>query len=207
MPLVVALLGILAASLLWVVPLEIGTERVWYQTGEKIPYSHLLWRQVGRKRYLDAQQPILKASYRYGVDPDLIRSVILIESRFRPDAISPRGAMGLMQLMPATARELGVQDPLDPEKNVMGGTLYLRRLLSMFHSELDLALAAYNAGPGTVQRYGGIPPYSETQNYVQQILDVYSALQEKSVQELLLGYAAQASPEHAGTRQPRNDEA
>ena len=107
-----------------------------------------------------------------GVRPDLVRAVIQVESAFNSRAISPKGARGLMQLMPATARELGVTDPFDPDQNIRGGVTYLRRLLDRYEDNEELALAAYNAGPGAVERYGNqIPPFPETQQFVGRIRD------------------------------------
>ena len=115
---------------------------------------------------------ILRASERYGLDPKLVEAVIRVESNFDAVAESPRGAQGLMQLMPETQVWLGVTDPFDPEANVTAGSDYLRRQLDRFGS-LELALAAYNAGPGNVERYGGIPPFPETQAYVARVLELY----------------------------------
>jgi len=113
------------------------------------------------------------AAQRHEIDPALLTSVIGQESGFDPRAVSKAGAMGLMQLMPDTARSLGVKDPFDPAQNVEGGARLLRQLLDRYHGRVDYALAAYNAGAGAVDRYGGIPPYAETQQYVRSILTAY----------------------------------
>ena len=112
-----------------------------------------------------------------GLEPRLLLAVISAESGFRARAVSPKGAQGLMQLMPATARRLGVSDPFDPEQNVRGGARYLVELLRMFNDDLRLALAAYNAGENAVLRAGrAIPPYPETQQYVARVMERYQAL-------------------------------
>jgi soluble lytic murein transglycosylase-like protein len=116
-----------------------------------------------------AYVPIIEqAAQRHRVDPRLVHAVITVESRYRANARSRKGAMGLMQLMPATARELQVADPYDPVANIEGGVRHLRHLLDRF--EVPLAVAAYNAGAGAVRRFGGVPPFRETQNYVRQVL-------------------------------------
>ena len=123
--------------------------------------------------YLDA---IDAAGSRYGVDPKLLESVIQQESGFDPNATSAAGAQGLMQLMPQTAASLGVTNAYDPAQSIDAGARYLRGQLDRFGGDTSLALAAYNAGAGAVERYGGVPPYAETQNYVQQVLGRYEQL-------------------------------
>jgi len=125
-----------------------------------------------RQRY---EAVVSQAAQRNEIDPALINSVIHQESGFDPHARSSAGAMGLMQLMPETAKALGVRDPFDPAQNVEGGTRLLRQLLDRYSGKLDLALAAYNAGLNAVDKYGGVPPYEETQNYVRSILTSYRA--------------------------------
>jgi soluble lytic murein transglycosylase-like protein len=107
--------------------------------------------------------------------PELVKAMVRAESAFNPSARSPKGAMGLMQLMPATARQFGVSNPLDPEQNIRAGTAYFRQLLDKYHNNEALALAAYNAGPGAVDKYGQtIPPYRETRQYVSKVSDLAS---------------------------------
>ena len=112
---------------------------------------------------------ITRVAAAHALDPILIKTVIWVESCFDPKAVSRVGAQGLMQLMPGTAAELGVTDSFDPEQNIRGGTTYLAQMLKRFNGDLNLALAAYNAGPGAVQRHGGVPPFRETLNYIERI--------------------------------------
>lgn len=119
------------------------------------------------------QDKVKKAALKYGVDEKLIMAIIKQESNFKADAVSKAGAEGLMQLMPKTAQHLGVKNSFDPDQNINGGVKYLKSLLNKYNGNMILALAAYNAGPGNVAKYDGVPPYKETQNYVKKILANY----------------------------------
>lgn len=133
-----------------------------------ISCNQLDWEKIPLNRNaFDAE--IQAAAEVYSVDESLIRAIIHAESAYHPDALSPRGAQGLMQLMPATQKELQVEDVFDPLSNIEGGTQYLARLLNQFDQNMELAAAAYNAGPDAVKEYGGVPPYRETREYVRRV--------------------------------------
>jgi len=122
----------------------------------------------------DVDAAIEQAAARHNVDPNLVRSVVKVESNFNPNAVSRKGAMGLMQLMPSTARSLNVSNPFDPAENVEAGVRHLRRLLDSYGGNVSLSLAAYNAGSGAVARSAGVPHFRETQNYVRRITNLYN---------------------------------
>jgi hypothetical protein len=121
----------------------------------------------------EIEKLVKQAASRNQVDPDLVKAVIQVESGFDPKAVSSKGAMGLMQLIPATAHRFGVSDPFDPKQNIEGGVNYLKYLLDMFGGDLNLSLAAYNAGEHAVQKFGGVPSIPETQSYVRKVTSIY----------------------------------
>ncbi|HEX9203597.1 MAG TPA: lytic transglycosylase domain-containing protein, partial [Vicinamibacteria bacterium] len=123
----------------------------------------------------DLKELATAAARRHGLDPGLVLAVVSVESAFRPEAVSRKGAQGLMQLMPATAASLGVKDAFDPVENLDGGSRHLGSLLTLYGGDLVSALAAYNAGAGAVARHGGVPPYRETRAYVKKVLERYQA--------------------------------
>ena len=134
----------------------------------------------GRYRYYQAEpgdeskslsivELIKHYAYVYRLDSDLVRAIVRTESNFNANAVSAKGAIGLMQLHPETIKDLQLSDPFKPASNIAGGTQYFRQMLNRFNGDLDLALAAYNAGPATVERYKGVPPYPETQNYIKKV--------------------------------------
>ena len=164
--------------------------RISVQNGKRIIYNDGVGEKsatAGRKRSVGEGQwlatrigrpseydPLItRAANDHSLDPRLVKSVMLVESGFNPAAVSPKGARGLMQLMPATAVRHGVRNIHDPAQNIAGGTKYLSHLLGLFGGNLEKSLAAYNAGEGAVARYGGIPPYDETRNYVRRALTAY----------------------------------
>jgi len=159
-------------------------------------------------QHVDVSQVVNAASDRYRLDPDLVSSVIRAESGFKVHAVSPKGAQGLMQLMPGTASKLGVPNAFDPEANVDGGTRYLRELLERYNFDLIKALAAYNAGPHRVEQYKGVPPYLETRKYVASIVRDFNR-KKLAQQKAANPAAAKVSPqsrakaEAPGVSQPK----
>ncbi len=122
----------------------------------------------------DYNRIIYSKSKKYNLEPSLIEAVIKVESNWNSTAVSQKGAIGLMQLMPFTARDMDVKNPFNPEENIEGGARYLRYLLDKFNGDLTFAIAAYNAGPGTIEKFGGTPPIPETQQYVRRVLSLYN---------------------------------
>lgn len=118
----------------------------------------------------EVKQALARAAREHGLDEKLLRAVAEVESGLRPEAVSPKGALGVMQLMPGTARSLGLADPFDAQTNIDAGARYLRGLLDQFGGDTTLALAAYNAGPGAVKRYDGVPPFAETKGFIARVL-------------------------------------
>jgi soluble lytic murein transglycosylase-like protein len=145
------------------------------------PHSTIDWDSTRLYRS-EFSEAIDLAAKKHRIDPALVRAVIHAESGFNSRARSPKGAMGLMQLMPATAREVGVKDAYAPEQNIRGGAQYLAGMLAQFNQDVTLAAAAYNAGPGAVGKYKGVPPYAETQAYVKRVNILYRRYREKAHQ-------------------------
>lgn len=152
-----------------------GDAKVFRLSSRGLSYSRGFNIRRREKIYPDRYNSIIhRAARKVGLEPALVKAVVHAESAFNPRAISAKGARGLMQLMPHTARRLGVRNAFSPEHNLDGGTRYLKSLLSRFSGKIDLALAAYNAGEGAVDRYRGVPPYSETRNYIRRVLELKS---------------------------------
>jgi soluble lytic murein transglycosylase-like protein len=150
--------------------LYLSTEKEPSALARTISYQYRAFPKAERKRF---HAHVVAAAREYELEPALIHAVISAESGYDPLARSPKGAKGLMQLMPATAERYGVDNPLDPKQNIYGGAAYLRDLLRMFGNDVQLALAAYNAGEGAVMQHGSIPPYRETIQYVPKVLSYY----------------------------------
>ena len=149
---------------------------------------------------LDLNELVNSASGRYRIDPDLVNSVIKAESGFKVRAVSPKGAQGLMQLMPRTASQLGVPNAFDPQANVEGGTKYLRELLERYNFDLVKALAAYNAGPQRVEQFGGVPPYYETRAYVARIVRDFNKKKAAQEKAAAASAAKAGASKHAGAK-------
>ncbi len=149
-------------------PTNMAFEVLQYDCFACNPNSTINWHHV-RLNITAFAETVKQAAHKNKVDPALVRALIHAESAFKPKIKSRKGAMGLMQLMPATAKELGVRDALNPEQNINGGVKYLAQLLHEFNGNISLATAAYNAGPNAVKKYNGIPPYKETQVYVERV--------------------------------------
>jgi len=135
---------------------------------KKILSEHIVSNQSSYNHMIRA------ASFKYGIEPSLIKAMIKVESNWDSSAVSKKGAIGLMQLMPETATDMRIINPYDPGQNIEAGTRYLRFLLDRFNGNLDLALAAYNAGPTTVEKSGGVPAIAETQNYIKKVLSIHN---------------------------------
>jgi soluble lytic murein transglycosylase-like protein len=154
--------------------------KIYVNTGESTTHANWMTRSfnpsasaaVGRTS-ADIDELVDQTASRFQVDPELIRAMVRVESDYDPKAVSSKGAMGLMQLIPATAHRFGVANPLDPKQNLEGGVNYMKYLLDLFGGDLNLSLAAYNAGEHSVQRSGGIPAIPETQNYVRKVTSIY----------------------------------
>lgn len=151
---------VLVVFLFWRLPTLLAEEYRWVDS-------------MGIVHYSPVRNMIITAASRLEVDPALVEAIVAVESSFDPRAISPKGAIGLMQLMPQTASRYDVSDPFDPQENLTGGTRYLRDLLSRFGGDLPQVLAAYNAGEAAVFKYQGVPPYRETREYIQKVLALY----------------------------------
>lgn len=173
---------IAAVALLLVIPASAQVEITVQHDGSKVisnigaggrRVTDWAWLAKQRNRHSKYDRIIERHCDDFGIDPILVRAVILVESAFDPQCVSRRGARGLMQLMPETARHYGVRNIFDPEENIRGGVHYLADLLRMFPRDLPRALAAYNAGENAVNRFSGIPPYDETMTYVKRALTVY----------------------------------
>jgi soluble lytic murein transglycosylase-like protein len=170
-------------ALLWAGPAGadiyrwVDSEGVWHFTNVRSDSRYRLYIRTSRKgstAYIrDYDGIITQASRRFGLDPSLVKAVIEAESCYDHEAVSEKGAQGLMQLMPETASDLNVNDPFDPEENIFGGARYLAMMMRRFNNDTKRAVAAYNAGPQAVETHDGIPPYEETQTFVRRVMRYY----------------------------------
>ncbi|QKT04818.1 lytic transglycosylase domain-containing protein [Ectothiorhodospiraceae bacterium 2226] len=168
--------GLLATLFMFILPFNVGADTKRTQGVERAPcYTAACGRVEGITRQ-QVEAWVHELAPEFGLDPELVLIIIGVESAFLPNAVSHRNAHGLMQLIPATAKRFGVDDIMNPIENLRGGMAYLQWLMRYFDHDLELALAAYNAGEGAVQRYRGIPPFPETQAYVRRITQSYSQL-------------------------------
>ncbi len=155
-------------------------ERVNIRINKAFPKDEVISYKEDLKDAKSIEDLIVRLSKKHGIDPALVKAVVKVESNFNPKAVSPVGAKGLMQVMPETAKDLGIKDPFDPEDNLEGGIKYLKRLLNKYDNDVSLALAAYNAGPGNVDKHNGVPPFTETRNYVKKVLKKYTEYAQKT---------------------------
>ena len=162
----------------------VDREGVWHFTNIKTDSRYHIFMRSARKtpaQYIKEYREIIKqASIQFGIDPQFIRAIIKAESGFDHKAVSTKGAQGLMQLTPGTADDMAVEDPFDPEENIFGGTRYFSLLLKRFKNNKVLALAAYNAGPETVESFNGVPPFPETKEFVKRVMRYYETYQPKA---------------------------
>ncbi len=170
------------------VPSDTRYSRLYHESDDRV-YIHTSRRQQEQPRYNhhsahstnseEISSLVSEAAMEHRLDPALIKAIIEVESGGRPNARSPKGAVGLMQLMPQTATEMGVRDRSDSRENIRGGTGYFKSLLKKFNGDIVLALAAYNAGPASVEKYNGIPPYLETVRYVRKVLEAWNRYRQE----------------------------
>ncbi len=160
--------------------LEEIREKVNIRIDKSFPKNEVISYTKDLKDAKSIEDLIVRLSKKHGVDPALVKAVVEVESNFDPKAMSSVGAKGLMQIMPDTAKDLGIKDPFDPEDNLEGGIRYLKRLLNKYDNDISLALAAYNAGPGNVDKHNGVPPFTETRNYVRKVLKAYTRYAQKT---------------------------
>ncbi|MDJ0782445.1 MAG: lytic transglycosylase domain-containing protein [Desulfosarcinaceae bacterium] len=191
-PAIIALMAILLAAAVCAPPatadiyMYIDSQGVMHFTNTPTSTQYRVYikekpkRRVGRLQDMDRYDDIIaEAQRRHGVDAPLIKAMVRAESAFDPRAVSRKGALGLMQIMPKNLKRLKVRDPYNPWDNIMGGTRYLKQMLARFEGQLPLALAAYNAGPHAVEQYRGIPPFDETQTYVRKVMRFYATFKNE----------------------------